>query len=200
MHCVQFEMRLNQLLDDRRDPECDLDLAEHARECPGCADLLVAHETLLRGVELRRFDEPSAGRDLAVRVAAEVARSSGDSAWQRWSWSVGTIAAALLLALALWHRIGGLKDSAPADQSTTPIASRDDGSNRDLLDRAVERTQKLLADSPQWAEHVADGLKPVADSMSAALNGLRKRFSGGEPAVRSSQFEPLTLMRIGEIG
>ena len=100
MHCVQFEMRLNQLLDDRRDPECDLDLAEHARECPGCADLLVAHETLLRGVELRRFDEPSAGRDFAVRVAADVARSSGDSAWQRWSWSVGTIAAALLLALA----------------------------------------------------------------------------------------------------
>jgi hypothetical protein len=105
-----------------------------------------------------------------------------------------------LLALALWHRLGGLKDSVPADLSTTPIASRDDGSNRDLLDRAVARIQKLREDSPQWAEQVADGLKPVADSMSAALNGLRKRFSAGEPSVRSSQFEPPTLSRIGTIG
>jgi hypothetical protein len=197
MHCVQFEMRLNQLLDDRRDPECDLDLAEHARECPGCADLLIDHETLLHGVELRRFDEPSAGPDLAVRVAAEVAHGSGDSAWRRWSWSVGTVAAALLLTLALWHRFGTPADPARIDR---PSVANDENWYNFQLASFDELTQEFRKRSPQWAEQVADGLKPVADSMSAALNGLRKRFSGGEPAVRSSQFEPPTLSRIGAIG
>ncbi len=196
MHCVQFEVRLNRLLDDRHNPESDLELVEHARECPACAELLFAHETLLRGVELRRFDEPTVGRDLAVRVAAQFARGSRDSAWRRWSWSFATVAAALLLALAMWHRLGGLNDPVQPDRTTVvsdgnryslPIASLD------------ELTQELRRRPPQWAEQMADGLKPVADSMSAALHGLRRTFSGGEPAIRSSQFEPPTLLRIAAI-
>jgi hypothetical protein len=196
MHCVQFELRLNRLLDDRRDPESDLELVEHSRECPVCAELLFAHETLLRGVEARQLDEPVAGRDLAVRVAAEVARGSRETAWRRWSWSLATIAAALLLALAMWHRLGGLNDPGRPDRTTVvsdgnryslPIASLD------------ELTREFRKRPPQWAEQMADGLKPVADSMSAALHGLRRTFSGGEPAIRSSQFEPPTLSRIAAI-
>ena len=68
MHCVRFEMRLNRLLDDRASPDSDLELVEHARECPDCAELLTANELLLRGIE--SCDGPFAGPDLAVRVAA----------------------------------------------------------------------------------------------------------------------------------
>jgi hypothetical protein len=200
MHCVQFEMRLNQLLDDRRDPEGDLALSQHALECSECADLLLGQEVLRRGVEMRLLNEPTAGRDLAVRVAAEVTRCSRDSAWRRWTWSIATIAAAVLLAVALQHRLGGSRDTVPADRLAMPDASSDEGTNRGLYDRAVAGIQMLRADSPQWAEQMADGLKPVAESMSAALHGLRRTFSGGEPAVRSSQFELQTLSRVGAIG
>jgi hypothetical protein len=197
MHCVQFEMRLNQLLDDRRDPDSDLQLANHARECSDCADLLVGHELLRHGVELRLLNEPTAARDLALQVAVELSRSSRESVWRRWSWSIGTIAAALLLTLALWRRSASVDDRARADRPEMAT----DASRYDLpLASLGELTQEFRRRSPQWAEQVADGLKPVADSMSAALSGLRRTFSGGEPAVRSSQFEPQTLLRVSVIG
>jgi hypothetical protein len=207
MHCVQFEMRLNHLLDDRRDPDSDLELAEHARECPCCAELLFGHEMLLRGVEMRMLDEPTAGRDLAVRVAAEVAGGSRRSSWRHWSWTIPTVAASLLLAFAVWHRVGGIDDSArPNDRSITkdgiptapPITSHRGPSYDGIYRRTAEWTQELRP--PEWVEQMADGLKPVADSMSAALHGLRRTLTGAEPAVRSSQFEPLTLSRVAAIG
>jgi hypothetical protein len=204
MHCVQFEMRLNQLLDDRRDPGSELELAEHARECPNCADLLLGNEMLLQGVAMRMLDEPIVGRDLAVRVAAEVAASSYESSWRRWSWIIPTVAAAMLLAVALWHRLGGVNGAArpgqdPMARSGDSRAPNDDAPYRGLYARTVELTQEFREHSPQWAEQMADGLKPVAASMSAALHGLRRTFSGSEPGVRSSQFEPPTLSRVAAI-
>jgi len=208
MRCVQFEMRLNQLLDDRRDPDTDLEVAEHARECPNCAKLLLGHEMLLRGVEMRVLDEPAPGRDFAVRVAAEFAGASRHTWWQRWSWSLPTIAAALLLALAVWHRVGGPNDATrPDDRSTakdgtrtSPPISSNDGAYSGLYARTAKLTRDLRERSPEWVEQMADGLKPVADSMSAALHGLRRTFTGADPAVRSSQFEPLTFSRVAAIG
>jgi hypothetical protein len=201
MRCVQFELRLNQLLDDRRDPDSDLELAEHARECPDCADLLLGHEMLLQGVATEKLDEPAAGRDFAVRVAAEVANSARDSSWRRWNWTIPTIAAALLLALAFWHRFGGLNNPAAPGHGpgANLFATDDDAAYRGLYARTVKLTKEFREQSPQWAEHMADGLKPVADSMSAALHGLRRTFSGTEAGIRSSQFEPPTLSRIAVI-
>jgi hypothetical protein len=202
MHCVQFEVRLNQLLDDRRDPDSDLELADHARECSDCADLLVGHEMLLQGVATEKLDEPAAGRDFAVRVAAEVAGSARDSSWRRWNWTIPTIAAALLLAVAVWHRLGGSNNpAAPGHdgRSGDSLAADDDAAYRGLYARTVKFTEEFRERSPQWAEQMADGLKPVADSMSAALHGLRRTFSGAESGVRSSQFEPPTLSRVAVI-
>jgi hypothetical protein len=201
MHCVQFEMRLNQLLDDRGDLDSDLELAEHARECPACADLLVGHELLLQGVAAEALNEPAVGRDFAVRVAAEVARSARESSWRRWSWTMPTIAAALLLALAIGHRFGGLNNPALPGHGpgANSFAADDDAAYLGLLARTVKLTEDFREHSPQWAEHMAYGLKPVADSMSAALHGLRRTFSGADAGVRSSQFELPTLSRVAAI-
>ena len=58
-----------------------------------------------------------------------------------------------------------------------------------------------IGDHPrEWVGQMADGLKPVAESMSAAFHALRRTFPGGELPARSSQFEPLSISRVGLIG
>src|SRR5688572_6168558 len=51
MQCVEFETRLNDLLDERHSPSIDTLLNEHADHCASCADLLSHHESLLEGVQ-----------------------------------------------------------------------------------------------------------------------------------------------------
>src|SRR6516225_6236482 len=67
MHCVRFEMRLNELLDERISPDTDRELLNHAEDCPDCAELLAGHELLLSG---REWFEPTIVADFSVRVAA----------------------------------------------------------------------------------------------------------------------------------
>ncbi len=72
MQCVQFETRLNELLDERLSPELEPAIGWHAGECARCAALLAAHEDLLAGVESLKMS--AATPDLAVRVAGELSR------------------------------------------------------------------------------------------------------------------------------
>src|SRR5258707_7606584 len=103
MHCVRFEMRLNRLLDDRASPESDLELVEHARECPDCAELLTGNELLLRVVET--CDRPSPGPDLAVRVAAQFESGWRQSRRRSWTLALPAVAARLLLAFRGWQLV-----------------------------------------------------------------------------------------------
>ena len=57
MHCVRFEMRLNRLLDDRASPDSDLELVEHARECPDCAERVLSQARVCRFCGYR-FEPP----------------------------------------------------------------------------------------------------------------------------------------------
>jgi hypothetical protein len=50
MRCVEFETRLNELLDGRASPAVDAALSAHARRCPSCAEMLAGYEALLDGV------------------------------------------------------------------------------------------------------------------------------------------------------
>ena len=72
MRCVEFEMRLNDLLDERVLPGSDPILDSHVAECAECAELLSAHLALLDGAETLASWLPQS--DLAVRVAAELRR------------------------------------------------------------------------------------------------------------------------------
>jgi hypothetical protein len=205
MHCVRFEMRLNQLLDDRALPDSDLELVEHARECPDCAELLGGHELLLHGLET--CEAPSAGPDFAVRIAAEFAGNSRRRRWQRWAWSVAAVAAGLLLVFGVGHLF---KDPAGTNPSPKiPLVNVQRGAANSgasaetrspyyqtIVDRTAEWRQQLGGQRPEWVDQMADGLKPVAESMSAAFHALRRTFPGGDLPVRSSQFEPFSMPRV----
>jgi hypothetical protein len=218
MHCVRFEMRLNRLFDDRASPDSDLELVEHARECPDCAELLAGHELLLRAIVT--CDGPSPGSDLAVRVAAEFENGWRQSRRRSWSWTVPAVAAGLLLAFGVWHLLKDPSGSNPSGSDPSgsgnlpkvPLANMPPAVTRGaahetsspyyrtLVAGTRELSERLGGQRPEWVDQMADGLKPVADSMSAALHALRRTFPGGESPARSSQFEPLSLSRIAMIG
>jgi hypothetical protein len=207
MHCVRFEMRLNQLLDDRVSPDSDPDLVEHARECPDCGELFLGQEFLLQGIEA--FDEPSAGPDLAVRVAAEAAAGSRRSRRRSWARFVPAVAAGLLLAFGVWHLLKGPAGLNPSPNNritntlprTVPsVAPESTNPYHNFVVRTEEWRQQLGGQPLEWVDQMADGLKPVAESMSAAFHALRRTFPGGETPARSSQFEPLSLTRVAMVG
>jgi hypothetical protein len=213
MHCVQFEMRLNELLDERSSPDADFDLAEHARDCSDCADLLAGHELLLDGVQT--LESPGAAADFTVRVAANyavrVAAELADTRrprWRSWMWSVPAVAAAALVAVGLWRMLNApsYEDGSTARSVTTNSHLVAPGVAPDVNDpygqyvnQAKAMTEELRGRRIEWVEQMADGLKPVADSMSAALHALRRTLPGGDAPVRSSA-EPPPLSRIVAIG
>lgn len=208
MHCVRFEMRLNELLDERLSPDSDLELMEHARECPQCAELLAGHELLLAATE--RFDAPYPQADFAVRVAAQVAAESRRSSQRSWFWTAPAVAAGVLIAFGLWRAVGGHGENgrSPGDstvqhQSPTPeIRLAGSGSHYWQVFSETEASwrQQITGQRPEWVDQMADGLKPVADSMSAALQALRRTLPGGDAPVRSTQLEPNLLGVAAAIG
>ena len=218
MHCVRFEMRLNRLLDDRASPDSDLELVEHARECPDCAELLTGNELLLSAIETS--DGPTAAPDLAVRVAAEFENGWRQSRRRSWSWTIPAVAAGLLLAFGVWHLLkdpsgssrSGNNPSGSGNLPKVPLANIPSAVTPDaahetsspyyltLVAGTKELSERFGSQRPEWVDQMADGLKPVADSMSAALHALRRTFPGGESPARSSQFEPLSLSRVAMIG
>jgi anti-sigma factor RsiW len=72
MNCDWFEMRLDELLDERLPPDCDAALNEHAEACPRCAQMLSDHHALLEAIEALVRPEPRG--DLAARILAAVGR------------------------------------------------------------------------------------------------------------------------------
>src|SRR5260370_672576 len=111
-------MRLNRLLDDRASPDSDLELVEHARKCPDCAELLTGHELLLSAIETS--DGPSAAPDLAVRVAGEFKNGWRQSRRRSWSWTIPAVAAGLLLAFGVWHQLKDPSGSNPSGSGNLP--------------------------------------------------------------------------------
>jgi hypothetical protein len=74
MQCVEFETRLNDLLDRRVAPSVDTDLVDHAQRCARCSELLAAHEALLEGVAAMPVTRLAEAERLtmAYRIVAEV--------------------------------------------------------------------------------------------------------------------------------
>lgn len=71
MNCDSFEMRLDELLDERLPPDSDIELNEHADGCPQCARLMADHQSLLEAVELLARPRMHAG--LAAQVLEQMA-------------------------------------------------------------------------------------------------------------------------------
>lgn len=72
MQCRDFEQRLQASLDERRQPDWDIELRLHSQDCARCRDLAAAFGALMEG--LHALPEPAAPSDLAARVVAELNR------------------------------------------------------------------------------------------------------------------------------
>jgi hypothetical protein len=210
MQCVEFEMRLNELLDERVAPVSDVLLADHAGACGKCSQLLAASELLLEGVEsLPAVHLCSAERHaLAYRVVADVgsgalsafpANGEVELATRRTAVVVSharpplaligfslAAAAAILIAGFAWNR---------ADR---PIAEHDP-SGSSLAEKGAQTQPETPQRDPipndlqpiEWIGfQVADGLKPVTESMVSAYREFRKRPLFRNEQGRSSFYSP----------
>jgi hypothetical protein len=209
MQCVQFETRLNELLDERLSPELEPAIGRHAGECARCAALLAAHEDLLTGVESLRMSE--AMPDLAVRVAGELSRRHILAPPAR-GWWIPAAAAALLLGVGVWCWAAASRKGAEQlatsgtdmsvamrtaahegpSPSASPASTAPTATSRSrVVSQWIVTDTKALAEDfsvrPRLLmEQMADGIKPVADSMSAALEALRRNLPTTEAGSHSS--------------
>jgi hypothetical protein len=215
MQCVEFESRLNDLLDERLSPSVDNGLAEHAQNCPGCSELLAAHELLLEGVQalptVRLCDaEQQAFSD---RVVAEV----GNAPWEAFRAAtevelvecrpmvvakhtfaplaiIGLVlatAAAVLIAVLPRFR-DDPQPAAPAGKQQWIVGTQDRPPLESPSPEGILKDYEDLAPIARVGYQVADGLTPVTSSMVSALRELRKRpfFRNADEPQRSSFYSP----------
>jgi hypothetical protein len=107
MKCTDFEDRLNELLDDRRAPQDDAALQAHAETCSECREMLLAQESLFRGVALlqRRTPAPELGKRVLRELNAPAPALAPLPSPSRRSWlPMLAAAAAVLLAVgfSIW--------------------------------------------------------------------------------------------------
>ena len=214
MQCVEFESRLNDLLDERVSPGVDDHLLEHAQGCPICSELLAAHELLLEGVqglptmqlcdgELHAFADrvvAEVGSQPAepFRAANQVELAKCDSPLVAKNNTVAALAiagfalaTAAAVLIAVLPRLPVEQPGAPADNP--PIVGKQDRPPLDPTTPGNALTDyEELALFARVGYEVADGLTPVTNSMVSALRELRKRpffRNSGEPQ-RSSFYSP----------
>lgn len=70
MKCIDFEHRLNELLDDRLSPQEDAALVGHAENCVDCREMLAAQENLFLGMAALQRRTP--WLDIGPRVLDEL--------------------------------------------------------------------------------------------------------------------------------
>lgn len=140
MKCSAWESRVHELLDLRRPPEEDAEVADHVRACGECRELLAALAAVAG--ELERLPLPAPRADLSRRVADElaavpkvsIAERRRPGAWWR-------LAAAAATAAAVWFALGlpGIQRQ-PADIQPPDLAESglvpNQGAEADAIDAA----------------------------------------------------------------
>ncbi|MCH8921781.1 MAG: hypothetical protein IIA67_01395 [Planctomycetes bacterium] len=223
MRCDELESRINVLLDERRQPHADGDVADHARECDACADVLAGYQQALdavgRATPLEMDGDPTAQIVAQVQWAARRRR-------RFWTTLVPlAVAASLLIALApvikmrLDQRDVELvsKSSSPPDESSEktsadkpaaddavlPAAAADEPKGANIVRLAFEVNEVLVdllrarrggsqqpdAGGPsqrEWLRKMSDRLKPLADTMAAALVAMGRTLPNTGGAERPS--------------
>lgn len=204
MNRVEFEARLNQLLDQRLPIEHDDALRRLAEGDEELRALRDSYIVLLS--ETARLQLPDAPADLASRVLAQVAAGRRRSSRARLLWGAGLVAASVLVAYSWWMTgsTGKLPtvDGRVADTNSTEIPTPEGDLEpstemaeagaplEDLTRDAADRYQSL-ADST--SRHVSKALSAVprfrtADStegVSGVPGGLISlgRSTGGSVAA-----------------
>lgn len=159
MRCEQFNQRLHWLLDERRVPEEDQALVNHASECEECRSILEAQRCLFASLTPR---------------SKEVVKARS---WK--SWSAATAVAAALLVMLLSKPISN-HSAAPTFGEQPPLQETvAETPNADLFAEFI----KYLPDEPKiadaiWLDGMSGSIRPLADSMTSTFNVLKRGWVG----------------------
>ena len=165
MNCIEFEDRLNDLLDDRLAPADDAALLAHAATCTECREMLAAQESLFHGLATlsRRTHAPEIGKQVLreLHTTAHLAPPLPPPPRRSW-FSLLVTAAAVLVAvgLSIW------------------IVNRGG-------DRPIARNQGPRGNNNGLAIVVKPGVKPSGKSRPAAE--VRSETAPSEGLVASPQ-------------
>lgn len=156
MYCAEFETRLNELLDERREPAGDAALVAHAAECPHCAGVLRDFDVLLESVN--RLAPPAPRADFTARVVAQALaerpRRVRSSILYRHRLTTALAIAALLLIAAFpavtffarLHAPPAVADAGPvaADHTSVSPLAQDDAARQQSLALLRQRLSEFF--------------------------------------------------------
>ena len=192
MNCTEFETRLNELLDQRRSLTGDRLLAEHATGCAECAQLAAEYSILVATMAKLPQEAFLSEKSLRPEFSLEVLKSLelrevGQAGWSRKkvlrSAAIAmAAAAAVLVAVMNWPRPEG---DGQLPGGTTTVATT--SSQSILLAGEWELlVRDAAAERMGWMGDVAEGFRPVTQSLYSALNALRRALPGQMAPVHSS--------------
>lgn len=173
MRCHEFELRLNAVLDDRRDPAADALLAAHAAQCADCRQVLAAQRALFAG--LAELAVPPIAGDFSRRVVSQTAvvRRAGGRGYLAMGVVAATAAAVLLAVAIVWRARDGGTPLAVSPEPTAPVVEVDRGTpGRPLgMDPGslALMNRNLLIEAPRLPQHVRGGYHEAMDNLSTAL-------------------------------
>jgi len=198
MPCPSVERRLQELLDDRRNPSCDSELIEHASSCAECRDLLETQGMLFEG--LPYLPVPPLSPDFSRRVVETVVTRRQPSP-RRLAAVAGCLAtiAALLLVVAMGpprSRSGEPADDARVIASATADhqmvgglmgLSMADFDSREVRLAIEQFMAQLTADGARFyqVDQLAGTIRPLASTLNVAFDAIRRSIPGHREPPRT---------------
>lgn len=189
MQCVEFEDRLNAVLDDRSRPEWDADLRMHCQSCASCRQLVAAYGTLFDG--FYALATPDAPVDMAARVMAELKPQPAPHARRR-----ALVAAVLVTAAALFVAVLPMVNQWRAPTPPVAVARPQQASLIELTQALRQLPLPFFAFvpvmfSPNDEEAYAELAKETGRGLARVV--LSVPGLGGRPDVAGSDIDEIGL-------
>jgi hypothetical protein len=208
MRCEQFEHRLNEVLDQRRDPAQDRALHRHAQTCSACRGLLDTHRQILSAFRLRKAgtvrplppqsslnDRRIGNRSaaLAALLATACAVPLLIGSWMSATRSGQTKPDPLIVpqGYSVAASDQGLPSSrppiaqpAPPDSSPEALAISWSGLrelNLEWLLHDLDMPQQTRADWLSRVREVGGSLRPLTNSVTSTFSILKRTWPGTQP-------------------
>jgi hypothetical protein len=202
MRCDEFETRLNEALDARRNPADDRLLSRHAGACRDCRQLAAAMDVICE--TLRWSEQPEPDEALADRVLAQVAATTpvANKSWSVWTHLTLAAAVALLVMIVLPDRqsrepqrptvantnlpqaeaVARIEPPQPISAPPVGQLAREATSRYATLARStsdsLSEVWSLWPSSVEFIEDGSDSAEPLLAEMAAGLRPLADSTTG----------------------
>lgn len=189
MQCVEFEDRLNAVLDDRGRPEWDVDLRSHCQSCASCRQLAAAYGALFDG--FYALATPEAPVDMAARVMAELKPQPAPHARRR-----ALVAAVMATAAALFVAVLPLVNQWRAPKQPVVVARPNQASLVQLAHALRDLPLPFFAFVPvMFSENDEQAYAEIAKETGRGLARvvLSVPGLGGQPDVAGNEADEIGL-------